>query len=93
MDWNNFRLTTRLNFSGKLIEEIYMIVAEIDGVKNSWQLSRKLQPQTIERLTYAVIVTSTGSSNRIEGNRLTDEQVNDLYRNLRIKKFRTRDEQ
>jgi len=94
MNWNNFRLTTRLNkFSSELIEEIYMILAEIDGVKNSWQLTGKLLPQTIERLTHAVIITSSGSSNRIEGNRLTDEQVNDLYRNMRIKKFRTRDEQ
>ena len=44
-------------------------------------------------ITQAVIITSSGSSNRIEGNRLTDEQVNDLYKKMRIKKFRTRDEQ
>lgn len=93
MDWNKFRLTTRLNFSSELTENIYMMLAEIDGVKNSWQLTGKLLPQTIERLTNAVIVTSTGSSNRIEGNRLNDEQIKDLYKNLRIKKFRSRDEQ
>jgi Fic family protein len=50
-------------------------------------------PQTIERLTYSVIVTSTGASNRIEGNRLTDKEVENLYKNLRVKKFITRDEQ
>jgi len=93
MDWNKFRLSTRLSFSSELIEKIYMILAEIDGVKNSWQLTGKLLPQTIERLTNAVIVTSTGSSNRIEGNRLNDEQIKNLYTNLRIKKFRSRDEQ
>ena len=93
MDWNNFRLTTRLNLSAELIEEIYLILAEIDGVKNSWKLTGKLEPKTIERLTHAVIITSSGSSNRIEGNRLTDDEVNNLYKNLRIKKFRTRDEQ
>jgi Fic family protein len=50
-------------------------------------------PQTIERLTQSVIVTSTGASNRIEGNRLSDEEVEALYRNMRIKSFKTRDEQ
>ena len=93
MKWNNFRLTTRLNFSTEVIEKIYAILTEIDGVKNSWQLTGKLEPQTIERLTHAVIITSSGSSNRIEGNRLTDDEVNNLYKNLRIKKFKTRDEQ
>jgi len=93
MNFYNFRLTTRLNLSSELIEEIYSILAEIDGVKNSWTVTGKLLPQTIERLTQAVIITSSGSSNRIEGNRLTDEQVNDLYKKMRIKKFRTRDEQ
>ncbi|MCP4697583.1 MAG: hypothetical protein GY862_12145 [Gammaproteobacteria bacterium] len=48
MDWKNFRLTARLNnLSSKQIEEIYMILAEIDGVKNSWRLTGKLLPQTI----------------------------------------------
>jgi Fic family protein len=40
-----------------------------------------------------VIVTSTGSSNRIEGNRLTDAEVENLYKNLNIRKFKTCDEQ
>ncbi len=62
-------------------------------MKGSWQLTSHLLPQTIERLTHSVIVTSTGASNQIEGNRLSDPQVEALYRKLRITKFRTRDEQ
>jgi Fic family protein len=38
-------------------------------------------------------VTSTGASNRIEGNRLSDEEVDALYRKMHIKSFKTRDEQ
>jgi len=93
MDWLNFRLSKRLNLKPQIIEEVYSIIAEIDGVKNSWKVTGKLLPQTIERLTHSVIVTSTGASNRIEGNHLNDEQVEKLYKNLRIKKFKTRDEQ
>jgi Fic family protein len=93
MNWQDFRLQKRLNLNPLIIEEIYQIISEIDGVKNSWKITQKLQPQTIERLTRSVIVTSTGASNRIEGNRLTDIEVENLYKNLRVKKFKTRDEQ
>jgi Fic family protein len=93
MDWQNFRIQKRLHLNNVIIEEVYSIISEIDGVKNSWQLTEKLSPQTIKRLTHFVIVTSTGASNRIEGNRLSDKEVEILYRNLNIKKFKTRDEQ
>ena len=69
------------------------MIAEIDAVKNTYALTQRLQPQTIQRLTQSVIVTSTGASNRIEGNRLSDREVEALYRNTRIKSFKTRDEQ
>ena len=93
MDWTEFRLQKRLTLRTDIIEQIYATIAQIDSVKNSWILTDKWQPQTIERLTHHVIVTSTGASNRIEGNRLTDTEVEELYRKLRIQKFKTRDEQ
>lgn len=93
MTWQNFRLQKRLSLKPDIIEEIYYTISGIDAVKNSWQITGRLLPQTIERLTRSVIVTSTGSSNRIEGNRLTDIEVENLYKNLRVKKFKTRDEQ
>lgn len=93
MDKAQERLSKRLTFSPERTEEIYAALAEIDAVKNAFTLSGALPPQTIRRLAQSVIVTSTGASNRIEGNRLTDEEVEALYRNLRIRKFRTRDEQ
>lgn len=93
MNWKIFRLTTRLNLKPESIEKIYAAIATIDGVKNGWKFTESLMPQTIEQLMHSVIVTSTGSSNRIEGNKLTDQQVEDLYRDLRIKKFKTRDQQ
>ncbi|WP_414517111.1 Fic family protein, partial [Wolbachia endosymbiont of Nasonia vitripennis] len=93
MNWKNFRFSTRLNLEGPVIEQVYELITAVDSVKNSWQVTKKLLPQTIERLTHSVIVTSSGASNRIEGNRLTDKEVEDLYKNLRVKKFKNRDEQ
>lgn len=93
MDWSSFRLSTRLALSATDTEAVFSAIAEIDAVKNVWRITDTLIPQTIDRLTQTVIVTSAGASNRIEGNRLTDEEVEALYRNMRIKKFKTRDEQ
>ena len=93
MSFEKDRLSIRLSLNPEAIEPVFSIISEIDAVKNSWRIAGKLLPQTIERLTHSVIVTSTGASNRIEGNKLTDAQVEALYKNLRIRKFKTRDEQ
>ena len=93
MDWPRFRLSTRLALRPEVAEAVYAILSDIDAVKNTVRLTGELLPQTVERLTHSVIVTSTGASNRIEGNRMNDDEVEALYRNLRIRKFRSRDEQ
>lgn len=93
MAFEKNRLSIRLNLKPEIVEEVFSLIAQIDSVKNSWKITNKLLPQTIERLTHSVIVTSTGASNRIEGNKLSDVEVEALYKNLRIKKFKTRDEQ
>jgi len=93
MNWREFRLSRRVQLAAELTETIYSQIAEIDAVKNTYSLTRRLLPQTVERLTHSVIITSTGASNRIEGNRLSDEEVEALYRKMRIKPFKTRDEQ
>ncbi len=93
MDWQTSRLQKRLNLPASSVEAVYAEIAEIDSVKNSWKVTEKLLPQTIDRLTRSVIITSTGASNRIEGNILTDKEIEHLYKNLRVKQFKTRDEQ
>lgn len=92
-NWTDDRLSKRLTFSSERAETIFATLANIDAIKTAFKITGKLPSQTINRLTQTVIVTSTGASNRIEGNRLTDGEVEALYRNLRIRKFRTRDEQ
>lgn len=66
MDRKDFRLQKRLDLRPDIIESVYAMLAEIDGVKNAWKLTERLQPQTLERLAQSVIITSTGASNRIE---------------------------
>ena len=70
MNWQNFRLTTRLNLKPAIIEAIYSFIAEIDAVKTGRKLAGKLLRQTIERLTHSAIAPSIDSSNRIKGPRV-----------------------
>jgi Fic family protein len=89
-----YRVNERINnFSSENAEKIYSLIAEIDAVKGSLHLSGKIIPQIMSRLTQSVIITSSGSSNRIEGNKLSDDEVSAIYKNINIKKFKTRDEQ
>jgi len=94
MTWNNYRINIRLgNIQHNQLEEIYSLIANIDAIKKSWYISKRLSPRIIEKLTQSVIVTSTGASNRIEGNRMSDQEVETLYKNLKIQKLKSRDEQ
>lgn len=53
----------------------------------------KLHPQVLGRLKKSVLVTSTGASTRIEGAKLSDEDVEKLMRGLDVQKFQDRDKQ
>jgi Fic family protein len=87
------RFNERLQFPSRLATKIYRQIAAIDAVKGQWRLVNTLSPQMVQRLQSSVLVTSTGASTRIEGSKLSDKQVQALFRKHRITKFRTRDEQ
>lgn len=87
------RLTKRLMLPAEKLLPLLQTIGEINVLNNEFQRSEHLSPQTLGRLSRSILVTSAGASNRIEGNKLTDEQVENLYKNMRAKKFLTRDEQ
>lgn len=87
------RLDKRLLFNQSESAEIYALIAKIDAIKGQWQIGEKLSPQLVARLKTSVLITSAGASTRIEGSKLSDEEVKKLYENIKIKKFKTRDEQ
>ena len=87
------RFEKRLSLAPGPATQIYGQIAAIDAVKGHWQLANRFSPQVVERLQTSVLVTSTGASTRIEGSKLSDEQVQALFRRHRITRFKTRDEQ
>jgi Fic family protein len=52
-----------------------------------------LSPQILGRLKQSVLITSTGASTRIEGARLSDEDIEKLMRGISVQRFTERDKQ
>jgi len=73
--------------------EIWSKVIQIDELKGSWISGAKLNPAVLGRLKRYVLVTSTGASTRIEGAKLSDEDIEKLMRGISIQKFADRDKQ
>src|SRR3989344_223549 len=86
----NARLNARLK---NLPENIWALVNQIDLFKGQWIGGAQLNPHALGRLKRSVLVTSTGASTRIEGAKLSDEDVEKLMRGLSMQKFADRDKQ
>lgn len=90
MNENNNKFKKRLT---SLDGKIWELIARIDEIKGKWSAGSKLTPSTLTTLRQSVLITSTGASTRIEGSRLSDEEVEKIMRGLSVTKFRERDVQ
>jgi Fic family protein len=87
---NNNRLDKRLQ---NIPAPLWSKIAQIDELKGQWVAGVRLSPQVLGRLKKSVLVTSTGASTRIEGARLSDEDIEKLMRGISVQKFSDRDKQ
>ena len=77
----------------KITNQMLTIISELDEFKGSWKLFGQLSPERLRSLKKVATIESVGSSNRIEGNKLSDKEVEQLLSNIRKQSFATRDEQ
>lgn len=83
----------RIQNAVKKSPQILNKIAQIDELKGLWKGRLALSPQILNRLKKSVVITSTGSSTRIEGSYLSDEEVKKLLQGLKVKKLKDRDSQ
>lgn len=76
-----------------ITREVLSLIAELDEFKGAWRALGTLAPERLSALRHVATIESIGSSTRIEGSKLSDREVDQLLRNIEIKKFDTRDEQ
>jgi Fic family protein len=74
-------------------QHLLIAIAQIDEFKGRWEAFGNLAPERLSALRRIATIESIGSSTRIEGVKLTDNEVEKLLSGIDIKSFRTRDEQ
>ena len=72
---------------------IVAFLAEIDGIRGEFKSGLRMSPQAVTNLKRSTIITSAGASTRIEGAKLTDEEVQKIMQGLAVSKFADRDSQ
>ena len=79
----------KLNIDWKLIN----LISEIDRFDANWTAIERKEGQSLKELKSVATVRSVGASNRIEGNRMSDEEVDVLLQKMDITKLTDRDSQ
>ena len=83
-----------LNTKTVVIEpEMLDIIAELDEFKGAWRALSTLAPERLSALRRVATIESIGSSTRIEGSKLSDQDVEKALSNVEVRPFETRDEQ
>ena len=73
--------------------EVLNRISIIDEFKGEWKAIRQMNPDTLNYLKKVATIESVGSSNRIEGNKLSDKEVEKILSNLKMTSFKSRDEE
>lgn len=79
----------KLNLDWQLIT----LISQIDRFDASWTSIERREKQSLKQLKTIATVRSVGASTRIEGSKLTDEEVDVLLKNIDIAKIEDRDSQ
>ena len=81
--------TFKLNIEWRLIS----LISQIDRFDASWSSIEKREGQSLKHLKSIATVRSVGASTRIEGSKMSDEEVEVLLREIDITKIEDRDAQ
>ena len=86
---NNNVHTFRLDINWELIN----LISQIDRFDASWASIERREGQSLKHLKTIATVRSVGASTRIEGSKMTDDEVEVLLKNIEITKLVDRDSQ
>lgn len=81
------------NFKLEIDWKLIKLISEIDRFDAHWTAIERREGQTLKELKSIATVRSVGASNRIEGNRMSDEEVDVLLQKIDITNLTDRDSQ
>jgi Fic family protein len=83
----------KLQFDFTTQQAILRKIAAIDAFQSRWQIEQLDEKLFLKQLKSEAMVESTGSSTRIEGSTLTNNEVESVLKTMKITQLTTRDEQ
>ena len=86
-------MESKLSFNFKTNQEILKIIGFIDGFRGKWDQIGGKESRYLNELRQIATIESIGSSTRIEGSKMSNEEVKDFVNSIKITAFKTRDEQ
>lgn len=81
------------NFSLDVTWQLIHKMSQLDRFDAQWTTIEKREGQSLKQLKSIATVRSVGASTRIEGSKMTNEEVENLLKNLSITKLIERDQQ
>lgn len=83
----------KLEFNSSVFQHIMKQLSVVDIFKGNWESVELKHNKHLKELRKIATIESIGSSTRIEGATLTDQEVEKLLKSVKINKLTTRDEQ
>lgn len=81
------------NFKIDIDWKLINVISLIDRFDASWSAIERKEGQSLKELKSIATVRSVGASTRIEGSRMSDEEVDQLLKTIDISKLEDRDQQ
>jgi Fic family protein len=76
-----------------ITKDMLGLIADLDEFKGEWKAISNLAPERLNALKKVATIESIGSSTRIEGAKLSDQEIEQLLSGLDTKSFRSKDEE
>ena len=89
----DIKLDMLVTQSIRISNTVLGLIAQIDEFKGAWKALGTLAPDRLLALRHVATIESIGSSTRIEGSQLSNQEVERLLDRLAIREFASRDEQ
>jgi Fic family protein len=87
------KFVQKLNFDFITNQRVTKLIASIDEYRGRWNVIEKSENRYLKELRRIATIESVGSSTRIEGATMSDEEITQLLKEVKITKLNTRDEQ
>jgi Fic family protein len=86
-------MESKLIFDFSTQQTVLRKIAAIDAFQSRWKIEQKDEQAFLKEIQRRTMVESTGSSTRIEGSTLTNNEVESLLKQMKVTQLKTRDEQ